>query len=189
MKYVGRNALAYGYPMPVLMVSTYNEDGRVNVMNLHEATRTVEGDMCLCIGESKKTHENIEKRKAFTIALVNQKHLAAVDYFGTVSGYREPAKFEKTGLKATRSRHVDAPIIEGSLLVIECELRELVRTGNFSAIIGAVVDVAADESTLNENGKIDAAKTGMLLYNSFDNTYISLGDMVGKAWREGKKYL
>jgi flavin reductase (DIM6/NTAB) family NADH-FMN oxidoreductase RutF len=175
--------------MPVLMVATYNEDGSVNVMNLHEATRTVEGDMCLCIGESKRTHENIEMRKAFTIALVNQNNLAAVDFFGTVSGYREPKKFENTGLKARKSTHIDAPIIEGSSLVIECELRELVRTGNFSTIIGAVVDVAADESALDENGKIDAAKSDMILYNSFNNTYISLNDIVGKAWVEGKKYL
>ncbi|WP_440336823.1 hypothetical protein [Mitsuokella multacida] len=72
MKYVGRRTLAYGYPMPILMVATYNDDGSINVMNLHEATLTVEGDMALCIGEGKKTHENIEKRKAFTIALVNR---------------------------------------------------------------------------------------------------------------------
>ena len=94
--------------------------------------------MCLCIGESKKTHENIEKRKAFTIALVNQENLAAVGYFGMVSGYREAGKFEKTGLLATKSEHVDAPIIAGSSLVIECELRELVRSSNFSTIGGAV---------------------------------------------------
>ncbi len=54
MKNLGRNAFGYGYPVPTLMVATYNDDGSVNVMNLHEATRTVEGDMALCIGESKK---------------------------------------------------------------------------------------------------------------------------------------
>lgn len=188
MKYVGRSSLAYGYPMPVLMVATYNDDGTVNVMNLHEATRTVEGDMALCIGESKKTHENIEKRRAFTIALVNQKTMGAVDYFGTVSGYRVPKKFDKTGLKAIKSEHVDAPIIEGSPLVIECTLREFVRTGNFSTVIGAIVDVAVDETILDETGKINAIKSGMVLYDSFRNSYISLGEVIGKAWCEGKKY-
>lgn len=188
MKYVGRSSLSYGYPMPVLMVATYNDNGTVNVMNLHEATRTVKGDMALCIGESKKTHENIEKRRAFTIALVNQKLMGAVDYFGTVSGYREPEKFDKTGLKAFKSEHIDAPIIEGSLLMIECELREFVRTGNFSTVIGAIVDVAADETIFNETGKLDVMKSGMVLYDSFNNNYVTLGEVVGKAWGEGKKY-
>ncbi len=43
----GSSLERYGYPMPGLMVATYNDDGSVNVMNLHEATRTVEGDMAL----------------------------------------------------------------------------------------------------------------------------------------------
>ena len=112
--------------MPILAVATYNDDGTVNVMALHEATVTVEGDLACCIGKVKKTHENIEKRRAFTVALVNRELLAAVDYFGTASGYRQADKFEKTGLNAVKSAHVDAPIIEGSPLVVECELKELV---------------------------------------------------------------
>ena len=189
MKYLGRSSLSYGYPMPVLMAATYNEDGSVNVMNLHEATRTVEGDMALCIGANKKTYKNIEKRRAFTIALIDRKLLAAVDYFGTVSGFRAPGKFARTGLKAVKSQHIDAPVIDGSLLVIECELKEFVRTSGFSTVIGSIVDVAADESVLNEAGKIDIRKAGMILYNSFDNSYMSLGEKVGKAWEEGRKYL
>lgn len=189
MKYLGRRALSYGYPMPILMVATYNDDGTVNVMSLHEATMTVEGDLACCIGESKKTHENIEKRKAFTVSLVNNELLAACDYFGTVSGYRDAHKFEKTGLNAIKSEHIDAPIIEGSPLVIECELKELIRTNNFSTIIGGIVDVAANESALGEDGKLDALKTGMVMYESFSNTYLSLGERIGKAWGEGKKYI
>ena len=188
MKYVGRQALAYGYPMPLLMVATYNDDGTVNVMDLHEATQTVEGDLVLCIGEAKKTHANIEKRRAFTVSLVNPAQMAEADYFGTVSGHRVPDKFARTGLKAVKSKHVDAPIIEGSVLTIECELKEFVRTGYFSAVLGGIVDVAADESVLNGN-RLDAKKTGMILYDSFSNSYLSLGETVGKAWGEGRKFM
>lgn len=120
---------------------------------------------------------------------MNRELLDAVDYFGTVSGYRQADKFEKTGLKAVKSEHVDAPIIEGSPLVVECELKELVRTENFSTVIGTIVDVAADESLLGENGKADAEKLGMVLYDSFSNSYFTLGAKVGKAWGEGKRFL
>ena len=189
MKYVGRKALGYGYPMPTLMVATYNDDGTVNAMNLHEATRTVEGDMALCIGEGKKTYANIVKRRAFTIALVNRKLMGAADFFGTVSGCRHLGKFEKTGLKAVGSGHVDAPIIEGSPLVIECELKELVRTDHFSTVIGAIVDVAVDESALDEAGRPDASRTDMIFYDSFSNSYVSLGEKVGRAWGEGRRFM
>lgn len=189
MQYLGRRALSYGWPMPILAVATYNDDRTVNVMALHEATMTVEGDLACCIDKIKKTHENIEKRRAFTVALVNRELLAAVDYFGTASGYRQADKFARTGLKAVRSEHVDAPILAGSPLVVECELKELVRTENFSTIIGTIVDVAADESVLSETGRTDAEKLGMVLYDSFSNSYFTLGEKVGKAWGEGKKFL
>ena len=161
----------------------------LGLQTLHEATMTVEGDLACCIGEIKKTHENIEKRRAFTVALVNRELLAAVDYFGSASGYRQADKFERTGIKAVRSAHVDAPIIEGCPLVFEWKLKELVRMENFSTVIGTIVDVAADESVLGETGRADAEKLGMVLYDFFSNSYFTLGEKVGKAWGEGKKFL
>jgi len=60
-KDLGAGAFGFGWPVPVLMVATYNDDGSVNVMNLHEAMRTNAGDLALCIGPRSKTHENVEK--------------------------------------------------------------------------------------------------------------------------------
>lgn len=54
MKDLGARAFNYGYASPVLMVATYNDDGSVNVMNLHECTRTNAGHLALCIGKPKK---------------------------------------------------------------------------------------------------------------------------------------
>ena len=36
MKDLGASAFSYGYACPVLMAAPYNDDGTVNVMNLHE---------------------------------------------------------------------------------------------------------------------------------------------------------
>lgn len=186
---LGPNAFSYGYPAPVLMVGTYNDDGTVNVMNLHECTRTNAGDLVLCIGPRSKTHENIEKRREFTVALVNKNLMKEVDYLGIVSGHRVPDKFEKTGLKAVKSEHINAPIIEGSPLVIECELIEVIRANNFTTVLSRIVNVAADESVLDKSDIINTKKTGMLFFDSFSNSYFSLGEKVGNAWVEGKKYL
>lgn len=188
MKNLGPNAFGYGYPAPVLMVGTYNDDGTVNVMNLHECMRTNAGDLALCIGPRSKTHENIRKRRAFTVALVNPKLIKEVDYFGIVSGHSVPNKFAKTGLKAVKSERINAPIIESSPLVIECELIEVVQTNNFTTVLARIVNVAADESVLDKTGKINAKKTGMLFFDSFSNSYFSLGEKAGNAWGEGKKY-
>lgn len=189
MKNLGPNAFGYGYPVPVLMINTYNDDGTVNAMNLHESMRTNAGDLALCVGPRSKTHENIQKRRAFTVALINPNLIKEVDYFGTVSGHRVPDKFKKTGLKAIKSQNVNAPIIEGSPLVIECELIEFVRTDHFGTVLGKIVNIAADESVLDNKGKIDVEKTGMLFFDPFSSSYFSLGKKTGNAWGEGKKYL
>lgn len=189
MKNLGAQAFGYGYPVPVLMVATYNDDGTVNAMNLHEAMRTNAGDLALCIGPFSKTHENVEKRRAFTVAFVGQKMMAEVDYLGSVSGNRVPNKFAKTGLKAKKSAFVDAPIIEGCPVVIECELVEIVTGTQFSTVLAKIVNIAADESVLKANGQIDALKTDMLLYDPFGTGYLTLGERVGTPWREGKKFI
>ena len=49
--------------------------------------------------------------------------------------------------------------------------------------------MAADESVLGENGKIDTGKIGMIFYESFSNSYYRLGEKVGKAWNEGKVFI
>ena len=189
LKDLGAKAFSYGYASPVLMAATYNDDGTVNVMNLHEVARTNSGDLACCIGKAKKTHENIEKRKAFTLTLANEALMKEIDYLGTVSGYRVPDKFERAGLKAEKSKHVDAPIIVGSPVVIECELIEFVESGNFTTVLAKVVNMAADDSVLGVDGKIDTGKIGMIFYESFSSSYYRLGDKVGKAWSEGKVFM
>lgn len=96
-KDLGKRAFSYGWPTLALMLSTYNEDGSVNVMNLHECTRTNARDLALCVGPGKKSYCNIEKRGAFTIALTTKSLVKEVNYFGLVSGYQVPNKFEKAG--------------------------------------------------------------------------------------------
>ena len=189
MKDLGARAFNYGYPMAVLIVATYNDDGSINVMNLHECTRTNAGDLVICIGEGKKTHKNIEKRRAFTLTMASRELMEAAAYFGMMSGYQVPDKFERTGLQAVKSDKVDAPIIVGSKLVIECELIEFVKTPNFSGIIARIVNIAADDSILNDKGKVAIEKLDMVIYDSFSSNYFTIGDELGKAFGAGKKYL
>ena len=57
------------FPMPVLMVATYNEDGSVNVMNAAWGTMQERDSVVLNLTETHKTVQNIKARGAFTSAL------------------------------------------------------------------------------------------------------------------------
>ena len=94
-------------------------------------------------------------------------------------------KFERTGYHAVKSGFVNAPVIEEFPLVMECELAEVVQTENMYAIVGKIVNVAAEEAVLSEKGKVDPARLNALIFDQFQHGYYVSGDQVGKAWNAG----
>ena len=173
------------YPMPVLMVAAYDEKGTVNVMNAAWGMICDMDKIALFIGKDHKTTKNILLSKAFTVSIADRGHMDVADYFGIATGNKTPDKFERTGYHAVRSIHVAAPIVEEFPLVMECELAEEVDTENMHCIVGKIVNVAAEESVLAENGKVDPAKLNALIFDQFQNGYYVSGEQVGKAWNAG----
>ena len=133
------------YPMPVLMVAAYDENGKVNVMNAAWGQIADDDKVIIFIGEGKKTWLNILASKAFTVALADEKHMDVADFFGIASGNKIDDKFERTGYHAVRSDKVNAPIIEEFPVVMECELLEHLKDEYVSAIVGRIVNVKADD--------------------------------------------
>ena len=115
------------YPMPVLMVAAYDENGVVNVMNAAWGTIVDENMVYLCIGEHKTT-DNIKAVKAFSVSLADVEHMKEADFFGIATGTKMPDKFARSGLHAVKSAHVNAPIIDEFPVTLECELAEIVDT-------------------------------------------------------------
>lgn len=174
------------YPMPVLMIAAYDEAGNVNVMNAAWGMTCAMDKIALFIDEEHKTTKNIRLSKAFTVALADRAHMAEADFFGIATGNKMPDKFARTGFHAVKSTRVNAPIIEEFPLVMECELAEIVETENLYAVVGKVVNVSAEESILDEKGKVDAEKLQALMFDQFRNGYYVTGEKAGRAWNAGK---
>lgn len=82
------------FPMPVLMIATYNDDGGVDVMNAAWGTMLSRNQVILNLTESHKTVKNIKARKSFTVIIADSKHVIEADYFGIVLENNTPNKFE-----------------------------------------------------------------------------------------------
>jgi len=173
------------YPMPVLMVAAYDENGKVNVMNVAWGQIADEDKIILFIGEGKKTWLNIMASGAFTVALADEAHMDAADFFGIASGNKIDDKFERTGYHAVKSDKVNAPIIEEFPVVMECELLEHLKDEHVSAIVGKIVNVKADEEVLDEKGKVDVLKLNAIMFDQFRNGYYMTGRKAGQAWNAG----
>lgn len=154
-------AKTYMYPMPVLIIATYDEEGRPDAMNAAWGGIADYNQVALCLSESHKTTKNILARKAFTVSMADAAHVAECDYVGIVSASNVPDKFQRAGFHAVKSEFVDAPVIEELPMTLECRLNKVTEEG---LIIGDIVNVSADESILTD-GKIDPSKfTPITLY-------------------------
>lgn len=173
------------YPMPVLMVAAYDENEKVNVMNVAWGQICDEDKIILFIGEGKKTWLNIKASKAFTVSLADEEHVDVADFFGIASGNKMDDKFERTGYHAVKSDKVHAPIIEEFPVVMECELLEFLETEYVSGIVGKIVNVKAEEKVLGDNGKVDPVKLKALTFDQFQHGYYTTGEQIAKAWNAG----
>lgn len=174
----------YLFPMPVLMIATYDEHGKVDVMNMAWGGICDEDKVALNITETHKTAVNIKKRGAFTISVADVPHIKEADYFGIVSANDVEDKFERSGLHAVRSERVDAPVIEEFPLTLECTVLECQHpTGGFR-VLGKIVNVLADEKVLT-NGNVDPQKLNAFVFDQFCGDYYAIGKKIGKAWDVG----
>lgn len=173
------------FPMPVLMISTYGEDGKVDVMNMAWGGICAQNMVSLNIGEEHKTSENIKKRGAFTLSIADIPHIEAADFFGIASGNKMSDKFERSGMTAVKSEKVDAPIVEEFPITLECKVVEAKNEVYGFHVIGEIVGVLADEAVLDEKGKVDPTKLNAFVFDQFQNGYYAIGEKVGQAWSTG----
>lgn len=169
----------YLYPMPVLIIGTYDENGRPDAMNAAWGSITDDHEISISLGHHKTT-ENLELSGAFTVSVGTEETAVACDYVGLVSGKNEPQKFEKAGFHATKSAFVNAPLIDELPMTLECRVKSFID----GILIGEIVNVTADERILT-NGKIDPKKLKPISYDTIHKVYRSLGDPVASAYCDG----
>ena len=174
------------FPMPVLMIGTYNEDGSINVMNAAGGAMQERGNVALKLSESHKTVKNIKARGAFTVSIADADHLVEADYFGVESGNKVSDKFARSGLTACKAETVDAPVINEFPLCLECEFIEYQNNEYGCGVIGKVVNVTADESVLVD-GKLDMSLVNAIAFDPYTHGYYKVTERVGEAFKDGLK--
>ena len=169
------------YPMPVLIVGTYDENGIPNAMNAAWGCITDMNEISISMSEHKTT-DNFAKTGAFTVSIATEDTVVPCDYVGIESAGKVPDKFSRAGFHAVKSAYVNAPFIEELPMALECK----VKSFEDGILIGEIVNVNAEESILT-NGQIDPKKLKPITYDPVNHTYIGLGETVGNAFKDGLK--
>lgn len=173
----------YTYPQPVFILAAWGENGTPNAMNAAWGGISDGNELSMCVSAGHKTTRDLLARGAFTVSMADAAHVAACDYVGIVSGNSVPDKFARAGFHAVPAEHVDAPLIEELAVAVECRLKSYdPETGR---LVGEIVNVSVDERVLDAEGKVDVRKAQPITFDPFNNTYVVLGETVGRAFHDG----
>ena len=175
------------YPMPVLIIGTYDADGRANAMNAAWGGISEETEITICVSADHKTTANFLQTGAFTVSIADLENLAGADYVGIASGNQVENKVERAGWHPEKSELVNAPLFAELPMALECRVKSY--DPESCRLVGEIVNVSADERILDEHGKVDLEKFHPITYDPIHHTYRTLSESVGKAFFDGKIFM
>jgi flavin reductase (DIM6/NTAB) family NADH-FMN oxidoreductase RutF len=172
------------FPNPVLVVCTYDADGKPNAATLAWGgiASSAPPAISIALQKPRHTYEALMNRKAFTVNLVPAKYAAEADYFGLASG-RDADKFAVTGLTPVRSEIVDAPYIAEFHYALECEVIHALDLGRHTLFIGEV------KGTIVEDGAATPWGGDIISWNAATREYFTQGATVATAFDAGRKFI
>jgi len=171
------------YPMPVLIVATYDENGVPDAMNAAWGGIHDTNQIGICIDPAHRTAANLRRSGCFTVSVGTAAQLAQCDYVGMVSANQNPAKLAAIDWHMDRSEFVDAPLIRELPFALECRLVSFApETG---CTVGEIVNVSVDTAVLDGDGKPDPEKINPLVFDPVHHLYRALGAAAGPAFQAG----
>jgi flavin reductase (DIM6/NTAB) family NADH-FMN oxidoreductase RutF len=181
---IGNNVFVY--PMPVTLVGTEVE-GKANFMAVGWISRVNGNPPYIGMGIHKNhyTAKGILENGAFSVNFPSAGMIDETDYCGLVSGRKE----DKSELFEVFYGQMEAaPMIKACPLNLECRLVNTIEFPTHYFFVGEILEAYAEEKYLTE-GKPDIKKMEPLLLTMPDNSYWTVGDYKGEAWKTGKSLM
>lgn len=179
------------YPAPAVVASAYDENGRADACTLAFATMCSHHPPAVMIAINstlkRKTLKSILETREFCIGFGSVEHVAEMDYLGIESGYNEN-KLSKINFTPVKGKKVNAPIIDEFKVSLECRVMHVAEVGSHTQITGEIVNVQADESVIDEKGKIIFEKVNPIAYDDISHSYYEMGDKIADAFKVGLKF-
>ena len=175
---------AFTYPMPVVIVGAHVK-GKPNHMAISWVSRlSSKPPLIGVVSSAHYTTEGIKENKEFSICVPSIEMLKVTDYVGTVSGADED-KSKIFDCCYGELKH--APMIKQCPVSVECKLIQTVKLPKAELFIGEIIGAYGDEKYMTD-GKPDIKKMRPFTLTMPDNNYCAVGELVGKAWKDGMDY-
>lgn len=174
------------YPLPVVMVSMADKNGKTNIITIAWA-----GTVCtnppmvsISVRPERYSYPILKETGEFVINLTTKELAFATDYCGVKSG-RDVDKFKEMKLTPLKAKEVKAPLIQESPVNLECRVREILSLGSHHMFLADVAAVHADEKYMDEKHKFHLEKAEPIVYSH--GAYLACGEQIGTFGYSVKK--
>lgn len=166
------------YPLPVVMVSMADKNGKSNIITIAWA-----GTVCtnppmisISVRPERYSYPILRDTGEFVINLTTRKLAYATDYCGVKSG-RDVDKFKELGLTSLLASCVEAPLIGESPVNLECKVDSVIPLGSHDMFLAEVVAVHSDRRYMDEQNKFHLEWAEPIVYSHGD--YLLCGEQIG----------
>lgn len=184
MEKINIGTQGYPTPMPLTILGTHL-DGRPNYMTLGWVSRVNFKPPLIGIGVNKanETHRAILETGEFSLNFPSADMVGIADAVGLASG----RKVDKSHcFKAYYGTLKAAPLIEECPLSMECRLYQTIEFPTNFLFIGEIVGTWS-EARFMTDGMPDTDKIRPMVLAMPENRYRTVGNVIGKAWGDGKE--
>lgn len=163
-KQLFKGAIVFG-PVPAVLVTTINSQGKVNVFTVGwtGVACTRPPLVTISVRKERLSYENIVQTREFVINLTTRELLKFTDFCGCRSG-RNVDKIKHFGFELEEGADVAVPSLQKSPVALECKVKSITELGSHDLFVAEIVRTKVDASIIDKNGKFDLARAGLLAY-------------------------
>ncbi|WP_194189981.1 flavin reductase family protein [Clostridium chrysemydis] len=153
-------------PVPVVMISSRNKEGKENVFTV-AWTGTISTKppmLSISVRPGRLSYEYIKESMEFVLNIASSDMVKAVDYCGVRSG-RTNDKIKEMGFTMKECTHINASYIDECPISVECRVKEIVKLGGtHDMFIAEVLGSHISYELMDEKGKLHFERGDLLTY-------------------------
>ncbi len=148
---------------PNIVVSVRDKEGRDNALVVAYACNCSYDPPMIMVGivPTRFSYHMMKENGNFVVHLLDKSQTELYRICGTLSG-KDSDKLKDHNVKVKDALKVNAGILEGCPVAIECKVVDSIKTGSHEMFVGEVMYVHAKDGSLNDKGMVDINKLNLL---------------------------
>lgn len=153
-------------PVPAVLVTSKNKEGKVNVFTIGwiGTACTRPPMITIAIRPERLSYDYIKETGEFVVNLPSKDLVRSVDFCGVKSG-RTVDKIKELSFELGESENVSVPYLDNCPISLECRVKDILPLGSHDLFLGEVLSVHVEENLIDSNGKIHYEKANLICYS------------------------